>query len=526
MWKRKALKKKVRGAMKQTYWHMVSVCFLAAMVAGLYPISATFLGTQAVIPSIERNMAAPFSAEITNSQIISSLADRLFEDSLLSDFFNSPFSTVADFIIELGSTSSSAFFSLLRAVNNFFIENWNLSTLLLIVGVVISFLYQIFVRNILNIGEKRFFLENHSYRQTPISKIFFLYKLRCIQRPAWIMFCRSAFQFLWNLTIVGGVIKYYEYSMIPYILAENPQISRKDAFFLTRQLMRHNKYRLFVMHVSFAGWKLLSLLTFGLLDFAFVNPYMTGTEAELYLNLRRNYVLSRSPRYECLNDSYLEHVPSEDELLISKALYDDSRGPYTQISYFAPEQYPVFLFSVQPPFKAVRSPIKADRNYSFLSCVFLFHTFSILGWGAEMAIQILINGTASGIFCPVSPWMPIYGIFGTLILLICRRIIKKPAIVFLLNFIFYTVLEFAMSLIAEFMTGSLPWDYSGYSFNIAGRVYVGGSVSAALFGCAFLYYIAPRLTDRFIKLRKSVRIAVCVCLTLLFIMDLLLNIVR
>ena len=83
-----------------------------------------------------------------------------------------------------------------------------------------------------------------------------------------------------------------------------------------------------------------------------------------------------------------------------------------------------------------------------------------------------------------------------------------------------------MSLIAEFMTGSLPWDYSGYSFNIAGRVYVGGSVSAALFGCAFLYYIAPRLTDRFIKLRKSVRIAVCVCLTLLFIMDLLLNIVR
>ena len=143
--------------MKQTYWRMVSVCFLAAMVAGLYPISATFLGTQAVIPSIERNMAAPFSAEITNSQIISSLADRLFEDSLLSDFFNSPFSTVADFIIELGSTSSSAFFSLLRAVNNFFIENWNLSTLLLIVGVVISFLYQIFVRNILNIGEKRFF---------------------------------------------------------------------------------------------------------------------------------------------------------------------------------------------------------------------------------------------------------------------------------------------------------------------------------------------------------------------------------
>ena len=337
------------------------------------------------------------------------------------------------------------------------------------------------------------------------------------------MFCRSAFQFLWSLTIVGGVVKYYEYSMIPYILAENPQISRKDAFFLSRQLMRHNKYKLFLMHVSFAGWKFLSLLTFGLLDFAFVNPYMTGTEAELYLNLRRNYVLSRSPRYECLNDSYLEHVPSEDELLISKALYDDSRGPYTQISYFAPEQYPVFLFSVQPPFKAVRSPVKADRKYTFLSCIFLFHAFSILGWGTEMAVQLLVNGTSSGIFSPVTPWMPIYGIFGMLILLVCRRFIKQPAAVFLLNFVFYTVLEFAVSLITELITGLRPWDYSGYSFNIAGRVYAGGSISAALFGCAFLYYIAPRLTDRFMKLTKSVRITVCVCLTLVFVVDILLN---
>lgn len=77
-------------------------------------------------------------------------------------------------------------------------------------------------------------------------------------------------------------------------------------------------------------------------------------KASLYLFLRRNYVLSRAPKYEQLNDSYLEHVPSEDELLISKALYDDSEGPYTKISYFAPYQYPVFLFSVQPPIAAVK----------------------------------------------------------------------------------------------------------------------------------------------------------------------------
>ena len=89
---------------------------------------------------------------------------------------------------------------------------------------------------------------------------------------------------------------------------------------------------------------MLSLLSLGLVDFLYVNPYMATCKAELYLTLRRNYVLSRSPGYEYLDDSYLEHIPSEDELLISKALYDDSEGPYTQTSYFAPDQYPVFLF--------------------------------------------------------------------------------------------------------------------------------------------------------------------------------------
>lgn len=224
----------------------------------------------------------------------------------------------------------------------------------------------------------RFFLEVRKYKRTSISKIFFLYKLRCIAAPVWVMFCRSVFQFLWNFTIAGGIIKHYEYAMIPYILAENPKISRKDAFFLSKQLMNKNKWRVFLLDCSFLGWKILSILTLGILDFIFVNPYITGCKAELYASLRRDYVLSRSPRYEMLSDSYLEHVPSEDELLISKALYDDSQGPYTKTSYFEPEQYPVFLFSVQP--KTVKPSARVFRNYDILSCIFLFHAASCFGW--------------------------------------------------------------------------------------------------------------------------------------------------
>ncbi len=519
MWKRKVMKKKARISMKQNYWRMISVCFLAAMLAGAYPSSTTFLGSQALIPSIERRVSAPFASEDTNSEVITEIVRRLFHGTFISDFMASPASFLADILVDLGSTSTSAFFSLLRAVNNFLTESWDISTFLLILGVIVSLLYHFFISNMLLVGERRYFLEAHSYRQAPISKIFFLYKLRCIAGPAWILFCRTVFQLLWGLTIVGGVIKYYEYRMIPFILAENPKISRRDAFFLSRQLMQHSKWKLFKMHVSFIGWKLLSLLTFGILDLVFVNPYMSASEAELYLTLRRNYVLSRSPRYEFLNDSYLEHVPSEDELLISKALYDDSRGPYTKISYFNPEQYPVFLFSVQPPFKAVRSPARAVRKYDFLSLVFLFHVFSILGWLAETAVHLLANGTLSDSFDPFLPWLPLYGIYGTIIILFIKKLSDRPVLVFLVNFLVYTVEEYAASLLIESALGLQPWDYSGYFLNLSGRVYVGGSVSVALFGCAFLYYIAPRCADHFLKLKKIWRFLLCFVLTVLFIAD-------
>ena len=501
---------------------MISVCFLIALFTTSYSVSTTFLFLQ--IPSGSQNAHAFLPPGIPNSEALIDTASRFLSGTSLASLFTGVWENAGAVLIDLFSAKLSVFFTSLRAASIVLTEDPGPAVVFLITGVFLAVIYQFFISNILLIGEKRFFLENRKYRQTPVSKIFCLFKLSYVRHPAWVMFCRAVFQVLWSLTIVGGIIKYYEYRMIPYILAENPKISRKDAFFLTKQLMRHNKYKLFLLHLSFAGWKILSLFTFGLLDFLFVNPYLTGTEAELYLNLRRNYILSRSPRYECLNDSYLEHVPSEDELLISKALYDDSRGPYTQISYFAPEQYPVFLFSVQPPFKAVKASVKSDRTYTFLSCVFLFHAFSILGWLCEMSVQLLANGTTEGLFSPLSPWMPVYGIFGTLILLICRRFIHKPVLVFLLNFVFYSVLEFGMSWVAEFSTGSQPWDYSGYSFNIDGRIYAGGSIAAALLGCAFLYYLAPRMTGHFMRLRKFSRNAICVCLTLLFLANIIVRV--
>lgn len=297
-------------------------------------------------------------------------------------------------------------------------------------------------------------------------------------------------------------------------------------FFLSKQLTKGNKWKLFLLDCSFLGWELLSLFTLGILDILYVRPYKMNCKASLYLFLRRNYVLSRAPKYEQLNDSYLEHVPSEDELLISKALYDDSEGPYTKISYFAPYQYPVFLFSVQPPIAAVKSPVNPAQNYDFLSCVFLFHAFSIFGWLLEIISELLSCGTLENVTLRTLPWLPLYGICGLFILLLLKKYIKKPATMFIINFIVYTVLDYLIQLFLDLGFGIELPKYHSYLTFMNGEAYLGDGAVFALLGCAFFYYFAPRWNSLFMKLKKWMRILICILLTTVFIFDLLSGIIQ
>jgi uncharacterized membrane protein len=119
------------------------------------------------------------------------------------------------------------------------------------------------------------------------------------------MFLRNIYNALWYFTIIGGVIKTYEYRMIPYILAENPKIKRKEAFELSKQMMKGNKWNTFVLDMSFFGWNFLSVLTFGVLSILYVNPYSAATIAELYIILREQAIKEQYKYYEALNDKSL-----------------------------------------------------------------------------------------------------------------------------------------------------------------------------------------------------------------------------
>ena len=99
-------------------------------------------------------------------------------------------------------------------------------------------------------------------------------------------------QFLQNLIvglcalffIVPGIIISYAYSQAMYILADNPEIGAREALRRSEKMMKGHKMELFVLDLSFIGWHLLALVTFGL-SYIYVGPYLTTTRAGFYRSL-------------------------------------------------------------------------------------------------------------------------------------------------------------------------------------------------------------------------------------------------
>lgn len=94
------------------------------------------------------------------------------------------------------------------------------------------------------------------------------------------------FIFLWSLLlIIPGIIKGLSYSMTNYILAEDSEISGHDALKKSMSMMDGHKMELFILYLSFIGWALLSILTFGI-GFVFLAPYVSASVATFYQELK------------------------------------------------------------------------------------------------------------------------------------------------------------------------------------------------------------------------------------------------
>ena len=94
---------------------------------------------------------------------------------------------------------------------------------------------------------------------------------------------------LWTLLfIVPGIIKGLAYSLTPFIVKDNPQLSPNQAINLSMKMMKGHKFDLFYLYLSFIGWILLAILTLGI-GLLWVIPYMQTSMAAFYLDVKNDY---------------------------------------------------------------------------------------------------------------------------------------------------------------------------------------------------------------------------------------------
>jgi len=341
MWNRKELKQKAKTVIKNNYWTAIVVCFLIALLTGEFGTSIVGIwqSNESIDPNfiiinekrindignntknntennignnVENNTENESNTKYnTQNETKNSVEDNKYKEGIIPFFeedlkqsLNITQTKVLEALeanLNSATKSQKYILKIWDAVNLFNLNRINLG-ILLSIGSIISLLFIIFIADPLIVAGKRYFLKARQGNNTKIGVITEIFK-EGWENVAITMFLRNIYNALWYLTIIGGVIKTYEYRMIPYILAENPKIKRKEAFKLSKQMMKNNKWKTFILDMSFFGWNFLSVLTSGLVGIFYVNPYNSATIAELYVVLKNNAIKEKYEYYEALNNN-------------------------------------------------------------------------------------------------------------------------------------------------------------------------------------------------------------------------------
>lgn len=548
---RKGMKVAAKKAQRQHYWIIVAICLFASVFGVAYTSSTLSVSTNISIstPQTEDSTQSNDMYDVLQDLAVGNENDarekvKQNQEQIVNNDTDATFGRRRGVIASLLNSfaSGSMVIAVADAINSV-THNGGVSIAVpVILSLAVYIFVWLFIQETYRIVMARMLLEGRSYNKLPASRFFYPIHTRKWPRMAWTMFVENVFLFLWSLTIVGFFIKQYSYRMVPYIVAENPNIEALDAIRLSRRMMKGHKWECFVADCSFLGWYLLNLITFGLSGIFYSNGYNAAFFAEYYVYVRSMAKTTGIAGSEMLNDEYLYFKADPQTLHTTYADVAQSVAQLEQNLVPAPKPhgftgflsewlgirilhasavnryeeyredlhqmqigenilngsiYPGRLAPAPMPFK-FREPrtISADRSYSLVNLIMMFFIFCFVGWVWEVSLAFIsedmfVNrGTLHG------PWLPIYGTGGVIILVLLKKLREKPALEFVAAMVLCGCLEYFSSWYLE-MThdGQRWWDYTGYFLNINGRICAEGLLTFGLGGLAIVYLLAPALDN-------------------------------
>ncbi len=244
MFDRREAKARAKVSMKANYWKTVLVALILFAVVGSGAATFSSSATTGI-----NNYEAKYEVQ-TNDENPSNL--EVFIDSIGRGLF------------------FALFFAILTV---------------LVFGGVFTFALDIFVFNPIEVGCRKFMLDN---TEAPAGLMNLLYGFdHDYLRNVKAIFRRDVYLLLWSLLfVIPGIVKYYSYLCVPYLIVENPDMTGKQAIEESRKMMAGHKMEAFVLDLSFLLWHIASALTLGIVGVLYVNPYVAGTHAEFYKQIK------------------------------------------------------------------------------------------------------------------------------------------------------------------------------------------------------------------------------------------------
>ena len=548
---RKGMKANARKAYKRHYWMIVVICLFASVFGVTYSSSTWSVNASSPSATVQEDGTAQSDnvSKVLENLLVGdeSQARRQVEhnqEQIVQNDTNAMMGRKRGVFASLlnSFSSGSVILSMADAANSIVHNDGVAVAVPIVVSLAVYLFVWLFVQQTYRVVMMRMLLEGRTYDKLPVSRFLYPITTRKWLSMAKVMLLENVFLFLWTFTIIGAFIKPYSYRMVPYIVAENPNIGAREAISLSRRMMKGHKWECFVADLSFLGWWLLNLFTLGLSGIFYSNGYNAAFFAEYYVYVRSMAKTTGIAGSEMLNDEYLYFKADPQTLHTTYADVAQSVAQLEQNLVPAPKPhgftgflsewlgirilhasavnryeeyredlhqmqigenilngsiYPGRLAPAPMPFKFRESrTISADHSYSLVNLIMMFFIFCFVGWVWEVSLAFIsedmfVNrGTLHG------PWLPIYGTGGVIILVLLKKLREKPALEFVAAMVLCGCLEYFSSWYLE-MThdGQRWWDYTGYFLNINGRICAEGLLTFGLGGLAIVYLLAPALDN-------------------------------
>lgn len=271
-WTRKELKERAKEALRRNYWKVVFVSFIFIVLGG----------------GVNSSASSPFvnngKGEKENNLVLIE-TDALNDDGdfvqIGDDGESSNGSHIVEMLNNIGDSVEESLDNLGEARVAVIVAFAAVMMITFIIAMIIGLAIDVFLVNPLWVGAQRFMLKSVDDKGN-IAELGYTFDHDYLNGVK-TTFMRDLYVFLWALLfLIPGIYKKYQYYMVEFILAENPDMPYREVLERSRKMMDGQKWNAFVLDLSFILWHMLSFVTCGISEIAFVQPYINLTRAALY----------------------------------------------------------------------------------------------------------------------------------------------------------------------------------------------------------------------------------------------------